>query len=576
MTLTFVASQKDYVPTVTGIPAGGGQAPSFWQDSNDATGKTWTCNFDVSADLTITVSVSKSPAIGIVSGSSGITTAANGSTLEFWNPSFSGSVAFATLTASDGQNSVDLYPSVNGALPYFSYPVNKHLECTLVVPAGYVPTVTMGSSLVELHGAQGNPDTYAFNLDNLTGDATLSISFASAPKVIATGSTPAAAGNAITFSNGATLTATLGVSPPWRPTEPSRGGNLSNGEAKLLVGSGSLQYDDWFTISWAYDAAYSLGPDDLVTNGKIIITNVTGGVDPTRNAIANDGSGMEGLAFLSAGATVTIRFVPDAGYQFTGVKANGTPIEGVDASNDRYAYTFTAEGMIHFSSSFEKFDDVVSGSASHVESASLENGAAAVGSGNAQLIVADGAVDNGIQVSLKNAAGDDATIQGVLSLTLSQIITKGAALEAGNITDETAWITQKTELDEPVTVSIVLDEGVVPDGSVVSVVRRHTDADGTVSTTLIEATYDAATRMLAFSSRLFSEFAIATKPAASVAPTSPAASPTEAVTPVATPADGSAVVAASIPETGDAVAYAVPWIAVVGAMFVGAGLHLGR
>lgn len=728
VTLTFVASQKDYVPSVTGIPAGDGQAPSFWQDSNDATGKTWTCNFDVSADLTITISVSKSPAIGIVSGSSGITTAANGSTLEFWNPSFSGSVAFATLTASDGQNSVDLYPSANGALPYFSYPINKHLECTLVVPAGYVPTVMMGSSSVELHGVQGNPDAYAFNLDNLTGDATLSISFASAPKVTATGSTPTAAGNAITFSNGATLTATAngtaltpvadtepyftitdanarielsltmpsdatpivmiggievdlrhdqanpraytlslgtvaadttlsfsfadgykltlpaaydaayqagygtvqwstsnGENATWndittgtlatiqqtmdfenntpvtlynytftsdqaiyiRATWPAgnprgftametngatEGGNLSNGEAKPLIGSGSLQYDDWFTINWAYDAAYSLGPDDLVTNGKIIITNVTGGVDPTKNAIANDGSGMEGLAFLSSGATVTIMFVPDAGYQFTGVKANGTPIEGVDASNDRYTYTFTAEGMIHFSSSFEKFDDIVSSSAARVEAASLENGAAAVGSGNAQLNVTDGTVDNGILVSLRNAAGDEATIQSVLSLTLSQVITKGAAIEASNITDKTAWITQKTELDEPVTVSIVLDEGVVPDGSVVSVVRRHTAADGTVSTTLIEATYDVATRTLTFSSRLFSEFAIATKPGTSIVPTSPTSPSTDAAASVTASTVDLSANTASTPATGDATASVSSWAIIVGAVLVGVGL----
>lgn len=292
-----------------------------------------------------------------------------------------------------------------------------------------------------------------------------------------------------------------------------QGDTLTNGEAKQLIGSGAIQYDDWYTFSWAYDAEHVIGGDDLVKNGKIIIKSVSGGTNPERNKVSADGSGAEGLAFLSDGAQITIQFVPDAGYQFTGIKVNGEAIKGVVPSSELYTYTFTAKGMVHFSGSFDESEDIVSNTATKATKLGLANGANAVGNGNAVLNAADSLdVDNGIQVQMQSAAGDGATIQTILGLTLSRAVACGVPLTEENIAAGLAWVNQMTELAQPVTVSMVLDEGVVPDGQTVTVVRRHVNADGSTSITTVDCTYDAATRTLTFSSALFSDFAIATAP----------------------------------------------------------------
>ncbi len=286
------------------------------------------------------------------------------------------------------------------------------------------------------------------------------------------------------------------------------GGIIDINQAKKVIGSGILQYDDWYTISWAYDEAHSLNPlDDIVSNGKIIITKINGKADYKFNgnyAIADDGSGDYGLAMLKPNDEVTVKFVPDPGYQFAGLKINGELVSGVVASDELYTYTFTANNQMHFSSTFIKSDDIVSNQAEGISDVSLVNGANAVGNGNAQLTVNDADVDDDLKIQMQNAAGDESSIKTILDLKLNQIVSKGGLLTEDIINDNTAWVVQKSELDQKVKISIVLDKGVIPQGMDVKVIRNH---GGIISE--IVAEYDPDTRILSFESDLFSEYAIA-------------------------------------------------------------------
>lgn len=315
-------------------------------------------------------------------------------------------------------------------------------------------------------------------------------------------------------------------------------GTLDNGEVKKLLGGGNIQYDNWYTISWSYDEASKLSPAyEVFKHGKIIITAING--DPNfkdkfgQPAIQSDGSGTTGLAMLQPNSKVTIKFVPDAGYQFAGFEINGQPItEGIYVEDELYTYTFDIHNQLHFTSNFIEGTDIVTNNSDHVQSASIENGAAGVGSGNAELDVEDAAVEESIKLQMQTAAGTGSTIQTVLGLTVNQYIAKGTVITKDNLSSKTAWIIQKTDLEEKVKVSIVLDEGVVPEGAAVSVVRKHGD-----TIAAIPATYDAATRTLSFVTDKFSEYAVATSPKAAAVSTASTATETKDS---ASPATGSA------------------------------------
>lgn len=119
------------------------------------------------------------------------------------------------------------------------------------------------------------------------------------------------------------------------------------------------------TIIWRYDNQQ--GDDAMVENGRVEM--VSGFV-----------SGGEGHYLVNDDADVTIKLIPDYGYQVVGARINGNV--DLTAKSNTNEFTFKMPHTnVHFQGIFTKTDDIVSVNAQGVSGASLTNGNAVAGSG---------------------------------------------------------------------------------------------------------------------------------------------------------------------------------------------------
>ncbi|MGN0131157.1 MAG: LPXTG cell wall anchor domain-containing protein [Lachnospiraceae bacterium] len=248
----------------------------------------------------------------------------------------------------------------------------------------------------------------------------------------------------------------------------------------ILLGNGIR------TIAW--DNEGSLGSDAKVENGKVQIIAASGMTDMTEDPA------LGGLYAIMPGTVVTIKLIPDYGYQLKGTYLNGiTVAAGAEVSS----FTFTMpDTNLHLESIFEKTEDKIDCADSKlVSKASIANGANAASSGNLSLTVEDNANYN--TNALSAVSGTGVSKVASVDITLDNIVGKG---------DGTYWESNITEFQKDITVSLTLDAGALEAGQTYSVVRDH---NGTL--TELSATYDAATGTLTFPSNQFSTYTIVKK-----------------------------------------------------------------
>lgn len=322
-----------------------------------------------------------------------------------------------------------------------------------------------------------------------------------------------------------------------------------SGAITVNKGTTFIQIDNKvLTITWAYDTQ-TYGDDAYLEHGKAYVIAVEGVNDLHSIPFANNpGDSKGGHIAVETGKKVTIKLIPDYGYQIAGVRLNGGETLIPDANNIS-TFTFVmGDGNVHFKGIFTKVADTISVSGSNaVGQASIQDGSNAAPSGNLRLTVADNKSYN--TDSVKNMVQGAASAQAI-DLTLDQIVSKG---------DGTNWENNITEFDKPITLNIELED--YDANYEYTVVRNHDGDIAELETSVVDGS-------ISFKTNRFSTYVIVKK-----AKNSSNQGTTEATTEITTTTattnsannNGNNT---DSPKTGD---YSMPYVAMI---FVVSGMAL--
>lgn len=232
----------------------------------------------------------------------------------------------------------------------------------------------------------------------------------------------------------------------------------SEDTAITVNGTQHIQIDrKCLTVTWAYDDTY--WEDGRIEHGTAEIIKING-QDVSQmtfsNFANNPGDKSGGHLAVKRDDVVTIKLIPDYGYQLSGASINGVTLA---PQTEVSTFTFKMpDTNVHFKGIFTQTSDEINTSATKVSSASFENGANAAPSGNLRLTVADSNEDTtNALAQVANAVSAEA-----VNLTLDQIVSKG---------DGTNWENPVTQLDQPVKMKLQVADYDTAAGY--EVVREH-------------------------------------------------------------------------------------------------------
>ena len=232
----------------------------------------------------------------------------------------------------------------------------------------------------------------------------------------------------------------------------------SEDTAITVNGTQHIQIDrKCLTVTWAYDDTY--GEDGRIEHGTAEIIKING-QDVSQmtfsNFANNPGDKSGGHLAVKIDDVVTIKLIPDYGYQLSGASINGVTLA---PQAEVSTFTFTMpDTNVHFKGIFTQTQDEINTTGTKVSSASVENGANAAPSGNLRLTVEDSdANTTNALAQVENAVSAEA-----VNLTLDQIVSKG---------DGTNWENPVTQFDQPVKMKLQVADYDTAAGY--EVVREH-------------------------------------------------------------------------------------------------------
>ena len=166
---------------------------------------------------------------------------------------------------------------------------------------------------------------------------------------------------------------------------------ISNAQTLTQKRTYSIQIDkNVLTVSWAYDEK-TYGEDAWLEHGCAQITAIEDVNDFHDIPFANNpGDEKGGHIAVETGRKVTIKLIPDYGWQVAGLTLNGG--EKLTPDDDNVStFTFVmGDSNIHLKGLFEKASDEIKiDKGNTVKSVSISNGENAVASGNLALTVSD-------------------------------------------------------------------------------------------------------------------------------------------------------------------------------------------
>ena len=258
--------------------------------------------------------------------------------------------------------------------------------------------------------------------------------------------------------------------------------------ATTITGEQHIQIDKQaVTIVWAYDEI-RFGADAYLEHGKAQVIAIEGIDDFNTIPFANNpGNAEGGHIAVPTGKKVTIKLIPDYGYQVAGLTLNGGETLTPDDAN-MSTFTFVmGQNNVHLKGMFKKVEDTVATTSKSVDAATIQNGANAVASGNLRLSVAD---NSSYDTAKAEALVENAESAQAIDLTLDQVVSKG---------NGSNWEKNITEFDKPITLSLALDD--YDSGYDYTVVRNHNG-------TLTELDTEVSNGTVSFDTNQFSTYVI--------------------------------------------------------------------
>ena len=246
--------------------------------------------------------------------------------------------------------------------------------------------------------------------------------------------------------------------------------------------------------------------DDYIDHGRMELVSVEYGNnisepdDLNNPGTAYDWSQNEngGSAVLPVGAVVTVKLVPDYGYQLTSFGINGG---NFGTGDEQSTFTFEIKpGNAHLGAHFTQVEDKVSSSTSAVTNGSIQLGQNEINTGTVVLSVSDASANeatrNGFTETVRNNENTaDYEIASILDINLDQVLYKGT--ESGN----DVWSNEMNALTNSAGITLALAEDY---GDVVVIHEKH---DNTYE--VIDTSYDSTTGTISFNTDSFSNYAIA-------------------------------------------------------------------
>lgn len=257
---------------------------------------------------------------------------------------------------------------------------------------------------------------------------------------------------------------------------------------------------------WSY-LDQDKGFDNYVGNGKLTIESVkyNGTTYYSENEVPDAmkkymnwhefNAGQEGSAFLPTGAEVTVKLIPDAGYQLTSFGINGGQF-APQAEIGTYVFDIRG-GTAHLAAHFTRVNDAVNSIADAITSGNITLGNGEIANGTARLDVSNATNLEPAEISGFEQNAGNYNVKTIIDISLYKTIFKGSS--------DDSWDTQIDELRNEATITLQLDEGV--DGNDIIIV--HEKHDGTYE--VIPTTYDPVAHTITFKTSSFSNYAIATR-----------------------------------------------------------------
>ena len=205
----------------------------------------------------------------------------------------------------------------------------------------------------------------------------------------------------------------------------------------------------------------------------------------------------DGSLTIPAGARITMRVIPDYGYQVLNV--NMSDLVTTDEGFGEFTFTVPA-GAAYFMADVVKTEDAVNIVSEKITTGSIDLGddQTTLDHGTARLDVTDIELTEDDKEKFDEIAGQDGyDVKSYIDVSLYNITYRG--------TEDEAWEEKIDDLNEPATITLKLEDGV--DGNEIVIV--HQKHDGTYE--VIPTTYDPETHTITFATSSFSNYAIATR-----------------------------------------------------------------
>ncbi|MBR3660902.1 MAG: hypothetical protein IKN63_03250 [Bacilli bacterium] len=279
-------------------------------------------------------------------------------------------------------------------------------------------------------------------------------------------------------------------------------------------------------FGWTYDPnTNEYSDDDKIPNGnlefvKAVYNNITYNSIEEVNAAGeifewNDGkkgtNDPTGEAMFPTGTVLTLRLVPDTGYQLTSFDLNGMPFE---PGEEVGLYTFTiGGGNWHLGASFNEVNDEVEANSENIKSGNItiaKNGHK-FENGTAKLEVNDVISMSFDRVEeFENTAKEEGyELENYLDISLYNTIYKGGSKDVNGKYE--TWDTPIENIDDKATITLELENDM--SGKELAIVHEKHNGNEITGYELIDATYNEEDNTITFETNSFSNYAIVSKDA---------------------------------------------------------------